>query len=125
VLEFPAGLPAFPHAHRFALAPWGGDDSPFRRLECIDHPGLAFVVIDPSLFFPEYMPELEDEAAARLEIDDAEDALVLTILTLGNEPQDATANLLGPLIVNRRTLQAAQVVLTDREWPARAPLVAA
>ena len=31
-IEFPAGLPGFPNAHRFELAPWGPAGSPFLML---------------------------------------------------------------------------------------------
>ena len=37
--------------------------------------------------------------------------MVYVIVTLGPTPVDATVNLLGPLVVNRRNRLAAQVVL--------------
>ena len=89
-LTFPAGLIGFPQAQRFVLVEWGGDDSPFRLLRSLDDEGLAFVVVPPDLFFPDYEPELEV----------GEHDVVLVIVTVPDRVQDATANLLGPLVID-------------------------
>lgn len=122
-LRFEDGLPGFPTAHRFTLERWGGDDSPFSLLESLDDEILRFVVVPPELFFPDYVPVLSDEDARRLGLDDAEDALVLVVVSLGERAEDATANLLGPVVVNRHTMAAAQVVLNGQDLPTRRALV--
>jgi flagellar assembly factor FliW len=122
VITMPAGLPAFTWARRFVLVPWGSDDSPYSRLQCLDDDELAFVVVEPSLFFPDYEPELDDAAVERLALRDPADALVLVILTVGEGPHDTTANLLGPVVVNWRTRVAEQVILADSEHGTRVPL---
>ena len=113
-LTVPAGLIGFPQAQRFALVAWGGDDSPFRLLRSLDDEGLAFVVVPPELFFPDYEPELEV----------GDDDVVLVIVTVPDRVQDATANLLGPLVVDTATGVGSQVVLAPERWPSRRPLVA-
>ena len=50
------------------------------------------------------------------------DLLALVVLTLSDTPADATANLMAPVLVNHRTRQAGQYVLTDVDLPIRAPL---
>ena len=40
-ITFAAGMPGFPGARRFTLDAWGGDDSPFMLLACLDDPDLA------------------------------------------------------------------------------------
>jgi len=110
-LYLDAGLPGFPGAHRFRLSRWGDTSGPFALLECLDAEELAFVVVRPEPFFPSYMPEIDRATADRLGLVRAEDALVFVIVTLGPTPVDATVNLLGPLVINRRNRLAAQVVL--------------
>ncbi|MEX2254443.1 MAG: flagellar assembly protein FliW [Acidimicrobiia bacterium] len=122
VVHFATGLPAFPDAKRFALAPWGGVESPFRRLQCLDDPDLAFVVTEPTLFFPDYAPVLPDDAVERLALERADDALILVMVTVGKAARDATANLLGPIVVHQQTLDAEQVVLAEYDHSARALL---
>lgn len=121
-IMFVSGLPAFPEAHRFAIVRWGDDDSPFSLLRNLDDPELAFIVTHPLLFFPDYSPEIDDETAARIGLEHAEDAIVLVILTLGETPADATANLLGPVVINQRTREAVQAVLYDSRYTVHTPL---
>jgi flagellar assembly factor FliW len=118
-----AGLPGFPGAHRFRISRWGDSAGPFALLECLDAEGLAFVIVRPEPFFGDYMPEIDRSTADRLGLVRAEDALVFVIVTLGATPLDATVNLLGPLIVNRRNRLAAQVVLEGEGSRVRTPLV--
>ena len=121
-LRFDAGLPGFPAANRFALVRWGGDASPFALLQSLDDEALAFVVVPPEVFFPTYTPEIDDSTIERLGVTRAEDVLLLVIITLGQTPADATANLLGPIVVNTVTSQAAQAVLQGQPWTSRTPL---
>ena len=113
VLQFANGLPGFPEAHAFVLVEWGDADSPFALLRCLDVDGLEFLVAAPVVLFPDYAPELDDGWADALALTRAEDALVLVIVTVHDRAEDATANLLAPIVVNVLTNQAAQVVLPD------------
>ena len=122
-LIFESGLPGFPDAHRFTLIRWGDEDSPFSIMRSLDHDGLEFVVVPPMVFFPDYEPEVDDATAERLDLERGEDAIVLAMVTLGEHAADATANLLGPLVVNRHTNRAAQAVLASSGYDVRTPLV--
>ncbi|MEX2658113.1 MAG: flagellar assembly protein FliW [Acidimicrobiales bacterium] len=122
-VTFGDGLPGFPAARRFSLERWGGDDSPFSVLQSLDDEALRFVVVPPDTFFPDYAPVLDDGDADRLGLAEPEDAIVLVVVSLGERVEDATANLLGPVVVNRHTLAAAQVVLSGQDLPARRRLV--
>ena len=114
------GIAGFAGAERFALVEVS-ETSPLFRLSSLDQPGLDFLVVPPAVFFPDYAPEIDDASAARLALTDAEDALLLVILTVGDDIAAATANLMAPVVINARTRQAAQVVVEDT-YPLRAPL---
>jgi flagellar assembly factor FliW len=119
-LTFAGGLAGFADHERFALVEVEGG-SPLFRLCSLDVPGPEFVVAPPALFFPDYAPEIDDTSAARLGLDDPDDALLLVILTLGARASDATANLLAPIVLNRQDGRAAQVVLSG-DHSLQAPL---
>ena len=121
-LHFAAGLPGFPDHHRFTLVWWGEEDGPFSILVSLDEPALEFLVVPPAMFFPDYEPEIDDDVAERLGLETADDALLLVIVTVGDDPGDATANLLGPIVVNRHTRQAMQTV-AEGDHPVRAALL--
>lgn len=124
-ITFAAGMPGFPTARRFEIERWGENESPFFLLGCLDDPDLAFVVVPPWPFYPEYDFDLDDAVVEKLDLRTPEEALVVSIVTLGDEPKDSTLNLLGPIVVNRRSGAAAQVVLHDSGYEVRAPITGA
>ena len=126
LLRLPDGLIGFPEHKSFDLL-FQPDQLPFRWLRLYGPGTVQFVVIEPNGVVPDYEPELFDEDAAFLGISDPADALVLNIVTVKNtEPVTATVNLIGPIIINRRTGLAKQVVLANHSrYDARYPLVVA
>jgi flagellar assembly factor FliW len=50
---------------------------------------------------------------------------VFVVVTLRERPEDSTLNLLGPIVVNRHSHEAAQVVLPSAGYSVRAPLAVA
>ena len=108
-IVFPAGLPGFPYSHRFRVEPTPAGNS-FLLLTCLEDPDVCFVVVAPWVFYPEYDFELDAPTSARLGLSTVEDAVVLAVVTLRDRPADSTLNLLGPIVVNRFTRHAAQVV---------------
>jgi flagellar assembly factor FliW len=125
ILRFAAGLPGFAGTHRFALIEAFGCESPFALLRSVEDPDLAFVVTHSAPFFPNYSIDLDDAEVERLGLVTSDDAIVLLIVTLGSTLEDSTANLLGPIVVNRTTCEAMQVVLSDPGRDAKTPLLAA
>ncbi len=121
VIAFESGIPGFPAALHFTLVPWGTEDSPFSVLQCLDQQ-LELVVMLPDDFFPDYSPEIDDETVERLGLVTADDALVLVIVTVPDNVEQSTANLLGPIVINRHTRAALQVVLSEA-WSTRRPLL--
>lgn len=80
------------------------------------------------MFFPDYEPEVDDLTVDRLDLETPDDALVLAVVTFGDKPEEATANLMAPIVINRYTREAAQIVLLpgtgDPEaYPLHAPLL--
>jgi flagellar assembly factor FliW len=119
---FAAGLPGFPGPRRFALVQWGDDGGPYSVMVDLDRPVVRFLVVPPQVFFPDYVVDLDDVVAAALHLDDPDDCLLLVIVALGDRAEDATANLLGPIVINVRTLEGQQAVLADSGHSTRVPL---
>lgn len=128
VLDFPTGIAGFPDHRRFLLvrvedAGKGDGEGELFLLRSVEDEALRFVVVPPSPWFPDYTPELPSDAAEELALDDADDALVLLVVNTGpgGEEGGATANLMAPVVVNRRTRHAAQVVLGESPYSLREP----
>ena len=114
------GLAGFSGHERYALVETS-PTSPLFRLQSLEELGLDFLVVPPMVCFPDYSPEIDDVSARRLGLTDPVDALLLLILTVGDDVSSATANLMAPIVINARTRQAAQVVV-EGTYPLRAPL---
>lgn len=121
-LDFAGNLIGFPDAHRFALVRIAPDNEVLFRLVALDVEGLEFVAAAPYLFFPDYAPEIDDVTAERLELSTADDAMLLTLLTVGPNMATTTANLFAPIVVNVKTRRAAQVTLLNTNHSLKAPL---
>ncbi|MGB9667352.1 MAG: flagellar assembly protein FliW [Thermosulfidibacteraceae bacterium] len=91
---------------------------PFKWFQSVDDGALAFVVIDPLIFKPDYVVELDPETAMSLEIEKPEDAEVYVIVTIPpNNPKEMTANLRAPLVINKVKRLAKQVILDVEDYP--------
>lgn len=124
-LTFPNGIVGFPE-HRRGEVFHFADQLPFQWLRLHGPAPLHFVVIDPIGLLPDYAPELFDDDASALGIMDSSDALVLNIVTVRDQASTANVNLVGPIIINRHTGVARQVVVANHtQFSARHPLVTA
>ena len=110
-------MPGFP-AHREFVLVRLNDDGLLYAFTSIEDPELRFLVAPPEPFFPDYAPEIDNEVFAALNTKDPDRLLLLTVITAG--VNETTANLLAPIVVDRDTMRAVQVVLSDSRMPVRA-----
>ena len=111
ILHFAAGLPAFEDEHEFIIVPYD-EESPYVFLQSASTPDLAFLMTIPFIFFPDYEFRLEDDVLESLALENQEDLLLYTLLTIpGSDIREMTANLLAPIVINSRTNEGRQIVL--------------
>ncbi|MBN1341932.1 MAG: flagellar assembly protein FliW [Phycisphaerae bacterium] len=120
LIEFPKGILGFPNEHKYALIQTG-EESSFYWLQSVDRSELAFVVCDPRLFVPDYRVPIRADELDQLGLEDPAGAQVFVIVNKVEET--LTGNLQGPLVVNVATRGAKQLVLSDRRYTTRHPLM--
>ena len=108
------GLGGFESLRRYALI--GEADSPVEWLQSLDDPDVSFALLEPFLFRPDYVFELPDRDAEAIGMTEPADALVRCILTLSEQAEQITANLLAPIVVNTRLGTGRQVILQDSNY---------
>ncbi|MBE7498727.1 MAG: flagellar assembly protein FliW [Verrucomicrobiales bacterium] len=108
IIRLPSGLLGFEHLCAYVLLA-DPAEAPFLWLQVLDDPRLAFLVVPPLSLLPQYRPELSDDDVRSLALERPEDASVLCVVTVRG-PHEATMNLKGPIIVNRRTQVGRQVI---------------
>ena len=110
----PSGLIGF-EQYKTAELLYQTDHLPFLWLKLISPADfLHFVVIEPGGLISGYEPELFEDHAATLDLNNASEAMILNIVTLKRQnPLEATVNLVGPIVINRRTRVGRQLVISN------------
>lgn len=123
VLNFPDGLLGFEHCKRYVILEHD-PATPFRWLQGIDDPDLAFVIVNPAEFAAEYAVELGRDDVLKLGLKDASEAAVYVLVVIPEDPSAMTANLQGPLVMNAERRVGRQVVLADGRYRTRHAILA-
>lgn len=117
LVTFADGLIGFPETKKFLILQHK-EGSPFRWLQSVEEPNLAFLIVDPLTYCADYSPQVNATSVASLELLEETPHLVYTIVTIPKgKPSDMTLNLAGPLVINAVNRKAMQVVLDDPKWP--------
>lgn len=120
-LTFDKGIPGFPEEKKFYIMPLS-DDGIFLIMQSAQTQSLAFVITNPFHFFKEYDFTIEDSIEKVLDLKSPEEVIVYSILTVQEPFNKTTANLQAPLIINKQTNKAKQVILKDSNYNTKHPI---
>jgi flagellar assembly factor FliW len=121
-LTFVSGLLGFEDEKEFALI--RSDYEPFFWMQSLNTPSLAFLVVDPFCIRGDYEVDIDDKSLETIEIQKPSDISVFAIVTVPSLPgQTITANLQGPVIVNKKNRKCFQAILHDTQWTTKHALV--
>ena len=121
VITLAEGMLGFSDCSRFVLM----DDEigePFKWMQSMEIPSLAFVVIDPALILPTFHFSVKKDQIKALNTKNVEDLQVYVIVTMAPDILDVTVNLQGPIVVNKHNNVGIQIVLNDPNFNIRHPL---
>ncbi len=113
LVTFPLGLYGFEGMYEYVLM--DARQPPFYWLQSLDVRNLAFVLIEPSVIRPDYKPCLDPMDTEALQLDGPDDNRLLSfaIVTIPEDRQNMTANLQGPIIINRESRKGRQCISLD------------
>ncbi len=119
-LNFPKGLLGFPDDREFALIQTG-QDSAFYWMQAVHRPELAFVVCDPRMFVADFRITIKPEDLSAIGLTDVGGTQIFVVV---NKVDDMlTGNMQGPLVINVATRVGKQLVLSDKRYSTRHPLM--
>jgi flagellar assembly factor FliW len=117
-ISFPDGILGFEGLKDYVL--FDAAQPPFYWLQSLDRVEIAFVLIEPIIFRPDYSPDVNPEELAEIGIASKEDLLVFAIVTIpAEDSKRMTANLQGPLVINRKTRVGRQCISNNPKWGIR------
>jgi flagellar assembly factor FliW len=122
LIHFPLGLLGFETKQRYFIID-SDEAAPMRWLQCADQPELAFLVVEPGLFFPDYSFDMSGEDREILRLQKDADVVVACLVVIPDDPMQMTINLMGPLVMNPEQRLGKQVVLHDGVYSARQRLI--
>ncbi|MDO9042906.1 MAG: flagellar assembly protein FliW [Desulfocapsaceae bacterium] len=122
LLIFPAGLIGFPTLHSFIVMP-NRKEGPLFWIQSVDDPDIAFVLTDPTNFFPSYEVIPDNAERSSLQINQEDECYILVVVTVPPD-QKITLNLAAPIMFTPKTNRAIQVILENTEYQSRTPLPA-
>ncbi|MFP4383246.1 MAG: flagellar assembly protein FliW [Spirochaetia bacterium] len=117
LITFPAGILGFDTLYQYALL--DSERPPFYWLQSLEKKEVAFILIDPFIFRPDYETDVPDYELEELEIESREDVFVFAIVTIPADRNRMTANLQGPLIINKKKRIGKQTIANDPRWKIR------
>jgi flagellar assembly factor FliW len=125
VMTFPDGVLGFPAANRYILLEHDAEGSPFKWLQSIDDPALAFIVIDPLTINPRYLFEIDVDTARIIGQSKPDQCAVMSIVNVPHDnPLRMSANLKAPLVVNVETRVGRQIILGSQAYSINTPIFA-
>jgi flagellar assembly factor FliW len=122
-LSLPGGILGFPDDRRYILLEHNIESSPFRWLQSLDSPELAFIVVDPALVDPRYRIDLDRDSALCIGTSDPADCAIVAIVNVPRDnPIAMTANLKAPVVINAENRVGRQIVLSSNLFSLNAPV---
>jgi flagellar assembly factor FliW len=116
IIAMPDGMLGFAGERRFVLLP-ASPEGVF-WFQNVDDGALVFLLVDPFVFFPDYVVDAPEIPETR-----TPDVIALNIVTLPRARGEAcTVNLQGPLVIDLRSRQARQVIQADPRYHTRHPV---
>jgi flagellar assembly factor FliW len=116
-VHFPAGLVGFRDLKRFRMFEPAGA-YPFKFLQAVQDEDYSFVCIDVGAIRPDFDLPLSKDDAEFLSAEKHDDVMVLAIVVIPEDaPRLMTANLAGPLVINKALLKGRQLVLDSEKYP--------
>ena len=95
------------------------DNRPFLWLHSVEDPGVAFLVFNPVVLFPDYRIEINSKEIAELEVREVTSVETYVVVTIPDNPRHMSANLQGPILINTENNKAKQLVLVNSPYKVR------
>jgi flagellar assembly factor FliW len=115
ILFLPKGILGYSQLCKYVIVE-KKEQEPFKWLQSVEDSDVAFVIVDPTLFYPNYKLEVHEKELEELNFQQTKDLIIYVIVTLPPDPSQMSADLLGPLVINSKKGIAKQVVMPNSPY---------
>lgn len=120
LLHFPEGLIGFESLYDFIVMP-NQKEGPLFWIQSIEDPQIAFILTDPSNFFPDYQVVPDQQERQKLQLAEDDPCFALAVVSVNPERQ-ISLNLAAPILFAPASNRALQVILEGTKYQSRTPL---
>lgn len=114
IINFSEGLLGFETLSQFFVVD-PGDSTLILWLQSIEDASIAFPIIEPKIFKPDYIAKLLPADMNSVKLENISDAKIYSILTIPSDITTMSANLKAPIVINNDKKVARQIVLQDNK----------
>lgn len=116
IITFEEGIPGFDHLRKFAIVSVARTE-PIKWLVSLEDRDVALPIIDPWIVRLDYHVDIPERDVQDLGIEKNEDVSVWCVVVIPKDkPDDATINLLAPIVVNMKNGKAKQIIMETDEY---------
>lgn len=114
IITFEEGLLGFESLRKFFVVD-PGDSTLILWLQSIEDAKVAFPIIEPKIFKPDYVAKLLPADMNSIQLENMGAARIYSILTIPADITAMNANLKAPIVINNKKKIAKQIVLQDNK----------
>ncbi len=115
IISMPKPILGFEQLTRYCIIE-REDSEPFLWYQSVEDPSVAFIVVNPLFFYPDYRIEVNPKEIEELKVSDVRAVETYVIVTIPTDPRNMTANLQGPILINTETRLAKQMILVNSDY---------
>lgn len=94
----------------------GGNCEPFLWLQSVEEPSVAFIIVNPVFFCPNYKIEINPKEIEELQVENVKTVEIYAIVSIPSDPRKMSINLQGPILFNTDTRLAKQLILVNSSY---------
>ncbi len=94
----------------------GEDFEPFLWFQSVEEPSVAFIIVNPIFFSPDYHIEVNPKEIEELDVADVKTVETYVIVSIPPDPKKMSINLQGPILINTKTKLAKQLILVNSKY---------
>lgn len=114
IINFSEGVLGFENLKKFFVVD-PGDSTLILWLQSTEDEKIAFPIIEPKIFKPDYVAKLLPADMNSVKLENLTDAKIYSILTIPSNITEMSANLKAPIVINNTKNIAKQIVLQDNK----------
>jgi len=121
LINFGDGIPGLEQFKKYALLQFE-ESYPIVWLQSLEDSGICLPVLDTFNVLPDYVFDIDEIDVKELELNSPDELHVVSVVVIPEDIQGMTVNLAAPVIINTKSGNAKQIVLSGSEFNVRAPV---